>query len=373
MKETINEALVHHWALDAQAAEVLADRIDDSGQNSMLERAYEGLDAAAVAQRDSNRQRIADIYTGRSDEKFVAIGPCSLDVEIDYDPLFDYIGMLQEEHPGALIALRANGAKPRTSTGWTGLWYSPDPDVRQRHFDIYKDAFDRGLPIITEITEGNQLGALGPMLSSVWMGARDVEPTAHRGKFSAYHLPVGIKNGTTGDLAIVENTIKAVRSNTKLNDGSGVDLGTIASNPHSPGIATGIVPVGEGNPHAAIFARGYELPEGMTAEERKAAAFDYISRTNALGKLLGNAVIIDGTHSVPPMFDIPRKHADRFIPVLEVIHQGMRDGSIEDADQLVGVMGEVGIVEGRTDPNYVLDDERKGILQEALRLTLEHL
>ena len=373
MKETIREALTHHWALDNMAAEVLANRIDDSGQNSILESAYSELSDTAIAKRDINRQRIGDIFSGRSDEKFIAIGPCSLDIEIDYLPLFEYIEELQSEHPEVVLVLRANGAKPRTNVGWTGLWYSNDPEVRQRQFTIYREAFERGLPIITEITEGNQLGALGPMLSSVWVGARDVEPTGHRGKFSAYHLPVGVKNGTTGDLTIVKDAIQAIRSNSEINFDSGVDLGTIASNPRHTGIATGIVPVGEGNQNIAIFSRGYGLPETLSTEERNLVAFDYLSRTNALGKLLGSTVVIDGTHSVPPMFGIPKKSADRFIPVLEVIHNGMRDDSIRDADQIVGVMGEVGIVEGRTDPNFVLDDERKEILRNALRLTVQEL
>lgn len=371
-EHTTSEALQHHWALDSQASDVLAERIDVKGLGHVIEDVQAGLDDDAVEVRDNNRRIVGDIFRGTG-KKIIIIGPCSLDVEVDYVPLYDYIDELQEENPEAVIALRANGAKPRTATGWSGLWYGLDPAYRESLFETYQAAFNRGLPLITEITEGNQIGALGPYLSGVWMGARDIEPTAHRGKFAAYHLPTGVKNGATGDLGIVENTVKAIRSNSADNDNSGVDLGTIASGPQFAGIPTGIVPVGEGNPHVAIFTRGYELPADMPSEEKRAKAFEYISQTNLLGRKLGSAVVIDGTHSVPPMFDIDRKSANRLVPVLEEIHKGIESGEIVEAEELVGVMGEVGIVIGRTDPNYVLDGPRKEQLRDLINITVNLL
>lgn len=374
MAESIDKLLEHHWALDEAAAEVVAERIESFSEGpGHIEDVVAGLPDEAVQARDRNRENIGRIFTEHPTDRFIAIGPCSLDVDVDYEPLYDYIDELQEAHPGAVIALRANGAKPRTSTGWTGLWYGLDLEYRERLFGVYQEAFNRGIPLITEVTEGNQLGALAPFLSAAWVGARDIEATSHRGKFAAYHLPVGVKNGVTGDLDILDNTIKAIRSGSEANDGSGVDLGTVASTPDFVGLPTGVVPVGKGNERVAIFGRGYELPENMSPEERRQAAFDYISRLDHLGSLRGCSVVIDGTHSVPPMFSINKKNPDRLIPVLEEIHKGIISGEIEQADQIVGVMAEVGIVEGRTDPNYVLDGPRKAQLRELIGVTLHLL
>ncbi len=374
MAETTYELLTHHWAMDELAAEVVAERIEQFGDTQYkINDIAESLEPRAIEKRDENREAIGRIFSEHPSDRFIAIGPCSLDVEVDYIPLYDYIDQLQDENPDALIALRANGAKPRTTTGWTGLWYGLDPEYRQRLFGVYKEAFNRGIPIITEVTEGNQLGALAPYLSAAWVGARDIEATSHRGKFSAYHLPVGVKNGVTGDIAVLDNTITAIRSNSDQNDGSGVDLGTIASTPDFVGLPTGVVPVGSGNSQIAIFGRGYELPGGMNPDERRQAAFDYISKLNHLGTLRGCSVVIDGTHSVPPMFSVDKKNPDRLIPVLQEIHKGIISGAIKQSDQMVGVMAEVGIVEGRTDPNYVLDGPRKKQLRDLIKVTLNLL
>ncbi len=373
MNEVV-DALSTHWALDQTASEYLANEVLTNQEAEQILSFAQFLNPDSVIMRNKHREYLSKAFVGQeAGAVILAFGPCSLDFDVDYLPLFDYLSSLQEEYPAATILFRGNGAKPRTSIGWTGLWYDTDPRHRQAIFDVYNMAFERGIPIITEITEGTQLGALAPYLSAAWIGARDIEATSRRSKFAAYHLPVGIKNGINGDLNVVDNTISAVRSNSNANDGSGVDLGTIASNSTFRGIPSGIVPVGEGNPSVAIFARGYELPLGLSKSEKRMAALEYISRCNLLSRSIGSAVLIDGTHSVPPMFDISKKYADRLVPVLEEIHKGIEEGLIEHSEQIIGVMGEVGVVEGRTDPNYVLDRPRKKFLREALKTTVELL
>lgn len=367
------ELLTKHWALDATAADVLGQRIDDAGQRNHIEGIVEGLDDVAVKKRDANRELIGRIFTRQATEGLIVIGPCSLDDMTDYDVLFDYIEQLQDENPDAVIAMRANSAKPRTSGGWTGMWYSTDQEERGKIFDTYSKAFERGIPILTEVTQSTQVGALAPWLSGVWLGARDVQSTTLRSVASAVHLPVGVKNGVDGDPGVVESTIKSIKSNSESNDGSGVDLGTIASNDKHLGIPTGILPVGEGNKEVAIIARGYELPAGLNSEERRHAAIKYLSDMCLLGVQLGDAVMIDGTHSVPPMFDIHKKDPDRIIPVLKEFNNAIKDGELKGADQLVGVLAEVGPNHGKTDPNYVLDEDRKHRLARLIKTTVKLL
>lgn len=371
-KEAISEQLEQHWAMDVEAADVLSQRIVKSGQEAVIEEIANGLDHGASIQRDINREEIADIFTKRSDKGLMVAGPCSLDTENDYGPLFDFIDQLQEENPGAVIALRANSAKPRSSGGWTGLWYSTDPDERKVIFDTYKQAFNRGIPIVNEVTQSTQLGALAPWMSGVWIGARDVQSTTLRSAVSAIHIPVGIKNGIDGSLEAVQQGVTAVRKGSSDNDGSGVEL-TIASNQDFTGIPTGIIPVGTGNQEVAIIARGYELPEHMSGKQRRKAALDYLSSMCALGAEMGTAVLIDGTHSVPPMLEIKRKDPDRIIPVMKEFNKALHHDEIVDPDQLAGVIAEVGVSTGRTDPNYVLDDVRKHQLAKLVKVTMRLL
>ncbi len=364
----IQTQLEHHWMLDSLAAEAVSLGVTDD-QIRLLEQSYAGLSSEAIAVRDHNRQEIGDIFTGVSDKKLIVLGPCSLDVDVDYTTLFDYILELQAEHPDAVIAFRGNGAKPRTGKGWTGLFYGNQEEV-QTLFDIYTEAAERGIPILTEVTEAEQLGALAPYLSGVWVGARDVESTGLRGKFSAYHLPVGIKNGRTGDIDIVEKAIETVRANSGDNDNSRVLLGQLAMRPDSPGVPTMPVTVSEGNKQVAIIARGYELPEKMSEKSKRRAAIKHLSGICMLGAKVGCSVLIDGTHGVPPMFAIDKKGPKRFFDVLEQFHLAIRKGEIKHPQQIRGIMGEVGPETGRTDPNLILDVSNRKQLKKLIKATL---
>lgn len=370
MKTSTEQLLQHHWALDQEAAEALSERLTQD-QHDHIEGLVADFDDSAIEVRDANRRKIGEIFTKTSHDGLMVVGPCSLDDHSDYGEVFDYIEHLQADNPDAVIGMRANGAKPRTGGGWTGLWYSTDPEERAKLFQTYRETMNRGIPIISEVTQATQLGALAPWMSGFWLGARDISSTALRTMSSAIHLPVGIKNGIDGNPQIVANTVKTITGDTEANEGSGVDLGTIASTPDFAGIATGLLPVGEGNHQVAIFARGYELPESLSPEARRAAALNYLSAMCLLGSELGSAVLIDGSHDVPPMFDIKRKDPNRIIPVLEEFNQAIRDGQIENAHQLAGVIAEVGPNTGKTDPNYVLDECGKRILAELIKSTLE--
>ena len=207
----------------------------------------------------------------------------------------------------------------------------------------------------------------------MWIGARDIEPTERRGTMSAFHLPVGIKNSTRGsDNVLLTDTFKAIRSNSANNKNSGVHIGQLAMTADSPGIPTSIVPVGEGNTQLAIIARGYSLPDNMDPDIKEEAAINHLSDLCELGDSEGAAVLIDGTHGVPPMFNIDRKHPDRFLRVLDKVHHAIQSGRIRKAHMLAGVMGEVGIVEGQTDINLLLS-ERKEQLRKLIGVTMEIL
>lgn len=360
--EQVKQALLHHWGLDSMAASELSQGVTQEGREHIL-----GLtsvveeDPEGIIARDTYREEIAKIYRGESDKQMIVVGPCSLESETDYEELFDYIAELQEANPAALIVLRGNGSKPRTSGGWGGVFRDIDPKTQDSLIEIYKEAFKRKIPIITEVTEKDEFLTLAPYLSGAWLGARDMLSTSLHATLSATNIPVAVKNPQDGSVKAIQNVITALGKNThgikddedqKGNEGSGVNLGILAYTYRTGryGLPS-MVEVGEGNQNVGIIARGYELSEDMPAEEKAKKAFEYIGRLCTLGAKLNRKVLIDGQHDVPPMFDIDKKVADRFLKVMPKIVNAALNGQIEHAEMLGGVIVEMSPHEGRTDVN----------------------
>lgn len=352
----VEAQLVQHWALDSVAAAEVASGISDEGCR-YIDTVLGGIEQQgdAIQARDHYREEIAQIFCGNSDKQLIVIGPCSLDDETDYGELFDYIEELQELHPEALIALRANGSKPRSKGGWGGLVRSTDPEQQETTVSIYQQAFLRHIPILTEITDKDEYSALAPYLSAAWLGARDMQSTSLHNLAMASRLPFAVKNGTDGQTKTVENALIAIGKNSQENEGSGVNLGLLAATYQPNGVGLpAMVEVGEGNKNVAIIARGYELPDDMPAQDRYVATLRHLGELCKLAAERECAVILDGGHSVPEMIEIPRKDGDRFPRVMQVLSQAILAGEVERADRIRGKLIEIGPKEGRTDVNWLI-------------------
>ena len=86
--------------------------------------------AAVKAARD---KLIADVFTGRSDQLVLIIGPCSADRE---DAVLDYctrLARLQEQVSNRLVLIpRVYTNKPRTTgAGYKGLLHQPNPEAKE--------------------------------------------------------------------------------------------------------------------------------------------------------------------------------------------------------------------------------------------------
>ncbi len=369
--------LLHHWALDPLAASELSKGVSDVGVEHI-----DGLlhniesDWDAIEKRDENREEISRIISGESDKKLIVVGPCSLDNKTkDYDKLFDYIEELQAEHPDALIALRGNGAKPRTQGKFRGLYYSTDPQDRQIQLDVYKDAFKRGIPILTEITNTNEFATLAPYLSAIWLGARDMGSTDKRSLCTATRIPVFIKNSQDGSPDTVESAIRSIGMNTEDNEGSGVDLGFLSATYLVNGMPANIT-VGEGNKSVGIIARGHKLENDLGPRTRKRLVLKHIGELCTLAAKLNTVVLLDGSHDVPPMLDIPKTDGDRFPKVVDILLKAARQGRIVHAERLAGLVGEVGTTVGETDKNMIINVANKKRITthlKRLKLLSQHL
>ncbi len=175
-------------------------------------------DASAAAIADA-RGTIEAILTGDDRRLLAIVGPCSV-----HDPtaLLDFARgfqalcepLLDELFP----VLRVYFEKPRTVVGWKGLINDPDLD---NSFHINKglhlarrvllDVAALGLPAASEFLDTTFGQYYAELVSFGAIGARTVESQVHRELASGLSMPVGFKNGTTGDIGVAIDAIRCAR------------------------------------------------------------------------------------------------------------------------------------------------------------------
>ncbi len=181
------------------------------------------MSEALTAHKQKMDQKIIDVITGASDKFLVIIGPCSADSE---DSVCEYIGRLarlQEKVADRLILVpRIYTNKPRTTgEGYKGMLHQPDPEkepdllqgiiaIRKLHM---KALADYGLPIADEMLYPENYWYLSDILSYIAIGARSVEDQQHRLVTSGFDVAAGMKNPTSGDFAVMLNSVVAAQTN----------------------------------------------------------------------------------------------------------------------------------------------------------------
>lgn len=108
--------------------------------------------------------------------------------------------------------------KPRTiGIGYKGMLHQPDPEketdmlkgiiaIRQMHKRAVEET---GFTCADEMLYPENHRYLSDLLSYVAVGARSVENQQHRLTASGVGIPVGMKNPTGGDIAVMMNSIIA--------------------------------------------------------------------------------------------------------------------------------------------------------------------
>ncbi len=172
---------------------------------------------AAVRTTVQARRAIQRILTGQDDRILVIAGPCSIhDPEAAVDYATRLASLIHRHGEDLLLVMRVYFEKPRTTVGWKGL--INDPDLNDT-FDINK-----GLALARQLLiDINQLGVaagteyldiitpqyVADLISWGAIGARTTESQVHRELSSGLSCPVGLKNGTNGNLDIAVDGIRA--------------------------------------------------------------------------------------------------------------------------------------------------------------------
>ena len=178
------------------------------------------LTATAEQTVQQGRRTIENILNNKDKRLFLVVGPCSIH---DPEAALDYAKRLKEladrVSDTLYLVMRVYFEKPRTTTGWKGL--INDPHLNDS-FDIQHgmetarklllELAEMGIPTATEALDPICPQYYHDLISWSAIGARTTESQTHREMSSGLSTPVGIKNGTDGNLKVAINALQAIKS-----------------------------------------------------------------------------------------------------------------------------------------------------------------
>ena len=306
----------------------------------------------------------AAILTGADDRLLLIIGPCSADNE---DSVLEYISRLRRVQDRVAEKLhiipRLYTNKPRTTgAGYKGMLHQPDPgekpdlyrgivSTRQLHL---RTLTETGFTCADELLYPENHRFLSDLLGYVAVGARSVENQQHRLVASGLEIPVGMKNPTGGDTAVMLNAI------------------TAAQHGHSF-IYRNWAVHSTGNPLAHAVLRGYVDRSGQSCPNYHYDDLAKLAQDYAAAALANPAVIVDVNHanSGKRYLEQPRiveevLESTRRSPAIRKLVKGfMVESYLEDGAQAPG-----GSVYGQsiTDPCLGWEKTEQLILELAERV-----
>ena len=257
-----------------------------------------------------------DIFSGKSDKFVLVIGPCSADSE---EPVLDYIyrlrGVQEKVKDKILIVPRIYTNKPRTTgDGYKGMLHQPNPNeapdllkgiisIRKLHMRAVSET---GFACADEMLYPENHRYLSDIIAYVAVGARSVENQQHRLTASGLDVPVGMKNPTSGDLAVMMNSITAAQ--------------------HSHVFCyRGWEVKSSGNPYAHAILRGYVDKHGKSHPNYHYEDLTNLHELYRESGLKNPAAIIDTNHS-----NSGKKYLEQIRISKEVLHSMRYDSTVKN-------------------------------------------
>lgn len=284
------------------------------------------LTAEVAHQITQARESIAACIRGTDTRPLIIVGPCSVH---DLDAARAYaerLAPVAESMRAELnIVMRVYFEKPRTTVGWKG--YINDPNLDESFAvnqglrgarQLLAELTGMGLATATEFLDTTFGQYYSEFIAWAAIGARTVESQVHRQLASGLSMPVGIKNGTTGNLDVAADAIVA------------------ASHSHLfPSLSKEGAPVlleTAGNPDCHLVMRG---GGGKTnyAEEDISTAVELLEARG-----ISNGIMVDCSHG-----NSQKDHRRQAEVARNVLQQRQQNGRI------VGLMLESHLEPGRQD------------------------
>ena len=268
--------------------------------------------AQVKAQRD---EEIKAVFEGNSDKFILIIGPCSADHR---EPVLEYISRLRkvaDQVSDKIIMIpRIYTNKPRTTgQGYKGMLHQPDPDAKPDMYkgllairDLHMEALrDYDFSCADEMLYPENYRYLSDLLSYVAVGARSVENQQHRLTASGIEVPVGMKNPTGGDLAVMMNSITAAQSSHTF-------------------LYRGWEVLTAGNPCAHAILRGYLDYAGRSTSNYHYEDLLRVSDLYAKSGLVNPSVIVDTNHN-----NSGKKYLEQIRIAKDVVHSRNQNADIK--------------------------------------------
>jgi 3-deoxy-7-phosphoheptulonate synthase len=285
------------------------------------------LSAKSINTIAKARQIASNILQQQDDRLLVIVGPCSIhDPESALEYGLRLQKMIQKHQNELCIIMRVYFEKPRTIGGWKGL--INDPDLNET-FNI-NHGLHLARKLLVNLTKNNVpcgtefLDTIIPQFISdsiSWgaIGARTTESQIHRELASGLSMPIGFKNGSSGDIQIAIDAIRAAQyphhflSVTKM------------------GLAAIVSTVGNDTTH--VILRGSNHGTNYHASD-----IDLVCEK--LGKFgLTQSVMVDCSHG-----NSKKDYRQQSVVARDIATQ-MREGS----HKIMGVMLESHLLEGKQD------------------------
>ena len=264
------------------------------------------------AERD---EQIKAVFDGSSDKFILIIGPCSADHR---EPVLEYISRLRkvaDQVSDKIIMIpRIYTNKPRTTgQGYKGMLHQPNPDEKPDMYkgllairDLHMEALrDYDFSCADEMLYPENYRYLSDLLSYVAVGARSVENQQHRLTASGIEVPVGMKNPTGGDLAVMMNSITAAQSSHTF-------------------LYRGWEVLTAGNPYAHAILRGYLDYAGRSVSNYHYEDLLRVSELYAKSALANPSVIVDTNHN-----NSGKKYLEQIRIAKDIVHSRNQNADIK--------------------------------------------
>ena len=167
----------------------------------------------------NGREAVKDILQGTDKRLLGIVGPCSIHSRKAAIEYAQKLKELQEKTADTMLLLmRVYFEKPRTILGWRGMITDPDLDgsykiekgLKQAR-EILLEITGMGVPVGSEILDPIIPQYIADCISWAAIGARTTESQTHRQMASGLSMPVGYKNGTSGNLDLAVDAMQASR------------------------------------------------------------------------------------------------------------------------------------------------------------------
>jgi 3-deoxy-7-phosphoheptulonate synthase len=156
------------------------------------------------------RKSLQNILSGTDKRMLAVVGPCSIH---DREAAVEYAEKLRElaerVKDTLRIVMRVYFEKPRTTIGWRGMITDPDLDGSyniekglKRARELLLTINEMGLPTGSEMLDPIVPQYISDLVAWAAIGARTTESQTHREMASGLSMPVGFKNGTSGNLQL---------------------------------------------------------------------------------------------------------------------------------------------------------------------------